>query len=140
MTQHVRPSIRRFGLLLLPLLLILAGGAWYLLDPGFKNNRPVSTSSELIPQNAFERRVRDYILANPEVIAEAMQNLEQSKREAEQTEVQAALATHREELFNSRESPVGGNLLGDVTLVEFFDYNCSFCRRGGVGHVESIRK
>ncbi len=58
-----------------------------------------------------------------------MQNLERKQREAEQTEAQAALATHRDELLNSPESPVGGNPQGDVTLVEFFDYNCSYCRQ-----------
>lgn len=117
------------GLLLLPLLLIVAGGIWYLLDPGFRGKQQFTESSESLPQDAFEQRVRDYLVANPEVIVEAMQNLEQRQRDAEQTEAQAALTAHHEELFNSRESPVGGNSEGDVTLVEFFDYNCSYCRR-----------
>ena len=129
MTQFSKFTGRRFGFLMLPLLLIIAAGAWYLLDPGFRTGQQPTIGSENLPQDAFERRVRDYLVANPEVIVEAMQNLERKQREAEQTEAQAALATHRDELLNSPESPVGGNPQGDVTLVEFFDYNCPYCRQ-----------
>ena len=129
MTQFSKFTGRRFGFLLLPLLLIIAASAWYLLDPGFRAGQQPTTASENLPQDAFERRVRDYLVANPEVIVEAMQNLERKQREAEQTEAQAALTIHRDELFNSPESPVGGNPQGDVTMVEFFDYNCPYCRQ-----------
>lgn len=129
LTQFSRFTGRRFGFLLLPLLLIIAAGAWYLLDPGFRAGQQPTTASENLPQDAFERRVRDYLVANPEVIVEAMQNLERKQREAEQTEAQAALTAHRDELLNSPESPVGGNPQGDVTMVEFFDYNCPYCRQ-----------
>ena len=122
--HHLNFTSRRLGFLLLPLLLIIAAGAWYLLDPGFRAGRQPTTASANLPQDAFELRVRDYLVANPEVIVEAMQNLERKQREAEQTEAQAALTAHRDELLNSPESPVGGNPQGDVTLVEFFDYNC----------------
>jgi protein-disulfide isomerase len=73
--------------------------------------------------------VRDYLLTNPEVILEAIQNLEQRQRIAERTDAQAAIATHRDELLNSPASPVGGNPQGDVIVVEFFDYNCPYCRQ-----------
>lgn len=120
---------RRLGFLLLPLLLIVAAGSWYLFDPGFRAGQELAASSDSLPQDAFERRVRDYLVTNPEVIVEAMRSLERKQQEAEQTDALTALATNRDELLNSPESPVGGNPQGDVTLVEFFDYNCSYCRQ-----------
>lgn len=137
MTDHSRIAGRRLGFLLLPLLLIIAAGAWYLLDPGFRAGRQPTTASESLPQDAFEQRVRDYLVANPEVLVETMRNLERKQRDAEQTEAQAALASHRDELLNSPGSPVGGNPQGDVTLVEFFDYNCPYCRQVASAMVEA---
>lgn len=136
--MHSRfPPLRRLGFFLLPVLLIVAAGAWYLLDPGFRGVQQTTASSETLPQDTFERRVRNYLVANPEIIVEAMQNLERKQRDAEQTEAQAALAVHRDQLFNSPESPVGGNPQGDVTLVEFFDYNCPYCRQVAPAMIEA---
>ncbi|KGM88695.1 Protein-disulfide isomerase [Roseovarius mucosus DSM 17069] len=73
--------------------------------------------------------IRDYLLANPEVIMEAVAVLEQ--REA-QTQAQAdsdLVKVNAEALFNDPSSWVGGNPEGDLTLVEFMDYRCSYCRR-----------
>lgn len=75
-----------------------------------------------------EQIVHDYLLAHPEVIAEAVQAL-QDKSEAEEAKAAAdALVKHKDELFASKTSPAGGNLKGDVTMVEFFDYQCGYCK------------
>ncbi|MCF3934439.1 DsbA family protein [Acuticoccus sp. M5D2P5] len=76
-----------------------------------------------------ETIVREYLLENPEILEEAYGVL-QTKRQAEAAkERTASLETHREALESSPHSPVLGNPDGDVTLVEFFDYNCGYCRR-----------
>ncbi|WP_436641193.1 DsbA family protein [Microbaculum sp. FT89] len=73
--------------------------------------------------------VRDYLIANPDILEEMLAALE-SKREKDETVARTeALAANREAIFNSPDSPVVGNPTGDVTLVEFFDYNCGYCKR-----------
>lgn len=78
---------------------------------------------------AIETIVREYLLEHPEVVMEALNAL-QARQEAEE------MAQQREQLdrleasvFDSPTSPVVGNPDGDVTLVEFFDYNCGYCKR-----------
>ena len=80
-------------------------------------------------QQAVEQVVEQYIRAHPEVIEQTLQAL-QAKREAEERDrVRNLIATRQTELLNDPNSPVSGNLEGDVTVVEFFDYRCGYCKR-----------
>ena len=85
-----------------------------------------SKATELDP---FEQRVREYLLTNPEVIMEALQVLEGRQRAAEAETAKRTIAERSDDILNDPAAPVGGNPAGDVTLVEFFDYNCPYCRR-----------
>jgi protein-disulfide isomerase len=128
MSDRLKRLTPLIGWAALALVLVGAAVAWLMLDPGFRAGRPEPAVAEM-PQDEFEQRVRTYLLDNPGVIIEAMQNLEARRAAAEQTEAQAAVATWAGALFRDRASPVGGNPAGDVTLVEFFDYNCPYCRQ-----------
>ena len=86
-------------------------------------------SSKTAELEAFEQRVREYLLRNPEVIMEALQILQERQRAAEAENLKRTIAERSEEILNDPAAPVGGNPAGDVTLVEFFDYNCQYCRR-----------
>lgn len=85
--------------------------------------------ADSMPRDEFERRVHDYLLAHPEVVMEALQTLQARQKEAAEKEAQAVLTARAEEIFRDPASPVGGNAQGSVTLVEFFDYNCPYCRQ-----------
>ena len=58
-----------------------------------------------------------------------MQALEGTRQEDERLRIVEAVATHQEELLRDSASPVSGNLNGDVTVIEFFDYHCGYCKR-----------
>jgi protein-disulfide isomerase len=73
--------------------------------------------------------IRDYLMANPEVIRDAIDELQRKQDEAERASQVAAIDDNRELLFSSPRQVVMGAPDGDVTLIEFFDYNCGYCRR-----------
>ena len=85
-----------------------------------------SKAAELDP---FEQRVREYLLRNPEVIMEALRDPAGATGAAEAEGLKRTIAERSDEILNDPAAPVGGNPAGDVTLVEFFDYNCPYCRK-----------
>ncbi|WP_209596763.1 DsbA family protein [Ruegeria sp. HKCCSP351] len=96
-----------------------------------------ATSAQALDLNAmndaekaeFGAQVREYLLENPEVIIEAINILEQRNAMAEAAADKELVAANAEELFDDDYSWVGGNPDGDITLVEFMDYRCGYCRR-----------
>jgi len=77
----------------------------------------------------IEKIVRDYLIAHPEVLQEAMAELEKRQTAAEAEKHKDAVKEHAEALFSSPRQVVLGNPQGNVTFVEFFDYNCGYCKR-----------
>jgi protein-disulfide isomerase len=77
----------------------------------------------------FRDEVRAYLLDNPEVIMEAVQALEARQQQAQAQADFDLVAANADEIFNDGFSFVGGNPDGDITLVEFMDYRCGFCKR-----------
>ena len=78
---------------------------------------------------AIEKIVRDYLIRNPEVIVEALEELERRREIANQEREREAIIAHRAALLDDPASYVAGNRDGDVTIVEFFDYRCPYCKR-----------
>lgn len=74
--------------------------------------------------------IRGYLLSNPEIFLEAQSALE-TKMEKEQAEkLKVAIAQNAREIYRDPTADVAGNPDGDITVVEFFDYNCGYCKRG----------
>jgi protein-disulfide isomerase len=80
-------------------------------------------------KSEIESLIREYLLNNPEVIREAIQELDRRDSEAEAKAQQSAIQEHASAIYHEPHDLVGGNPEGNVTVVEFFDYNCGYCKR-----------
>ena len=74
-------------------------------------------------------RSHQYLLEHPEVIIEAVEILREREQAGKVAGAREQIELQRETLINDPTSPIGGNPDGDVTLVEFFDYHCGYCKR-----------
>jgi protein-disulfide isomerase len=92
---------------------------------------PSSRAEELsaAQHGEIERIVHDYLVAHPEVLQEAMSELEKRQAAAEVAKRKGAVKVHAKALFNAPDQVTLGNPAGNVTFVEFFDYNCGYCKR-----------
>ena len=87
----------------------------------------------------FEKIIKDYLVAHPEVLQEAFSELEKRQAVADAAKHQAAVKDNAQALFNSSRQVVLGNPQGDVTMVEFFDYNCGYCKRALADMMELMK-
>ncbi len=78
---------------------------------------------------AFRAEIRAYLLDNPEVIMEAVGVLERREQQAKAEGDVNLARTYAEQLTNDGHSYQGGNLEGDITIVEFLDYRCGYCKK-----------
>lgn len=74
--------------------------------------------------------VRQYLLDNPEILLEVSKELESRQKADEDKKREGALVANADAIFKSPNDLVAGNPKGDVTMVEFFDYNCGWCKKG----------
>lgn len=77
----------------------------------------------------IEEIVRQYLIENPEVLVEALTAYQQNQRVAKELRQQQVLESRSAALYEDPDAPAVGNLDGDVTIVEFFDYRCPYCRK-----------
>src|SRR5690606_35880187 len=87
----------------------------------------VETSAEIDPEQ-IESLIEDFLMRDPKLLQRMSVALEDTLRTEEQSRVQTMLADYQDQIFNAKGDVILGNPDGDVTLVEFFDYNCGYCR------------
>lgn len=110
-----------YRLLLPALLLCLALAGW-----------PTAQAAETMsPQQtkAIEKIVHDYLVAHPEVLMEALQAAQDKDAADKLAHSETSIRKHHDQLYNDPDSQVGGNPNGNVTIVEFFDYRCPYCKQ-----------
>lgn len=82
---------------------------------------------------AIEQILRDYYLEHPEALIEAFQRAQATLRAQQQDAAKRMVVDRRGDLVADPQAPVAGNAQGDVTIVEFFDYRCAYCKKAHPG-------
>jgi protein-disulfide isomerase len=87
----------------------------------------------------IENIVKNYLVQHPEVLQDAMEALDRRQKEADADKARATIKDNKATIFNSAHQVVLGNPQGKVTMVEFFDYNCAFCKRALADMVDLLK-
>ena len=90
-------------------------------------------------RHAIESIIKDYLVQHPDVLQDAMDALDKRQKQADADKAHEMIVAHNASLFNSPHQVVLGNPQGKVTMVEFFDYNCGFCKRALPDMVELLK-
>lgn len=112
------------GTLKVSISLILVGSI-YSTHLGAEEKPAFSDAEEKRIEHVIER----YLDENPDLVVRAFRKYQQQQEEQQRLQQEQNLTNLRDQLENASSSPVGGNPDGDVTLVEFFDYRCGYCKR-----------
>src|SRR5262245_4608946 len=128
-----RPASKRLGAIVLaPLMLLL--GVGFLAMGRSDAETPAAganvTEFSAEQKSAIQAIIKDYLITNPEVFIEVQAALEAKMARDEAERTKKAVAEHAKDIYRAPGAPVAGNPNGDITVVEFFDYNCGYCKRG----------
>ncbi len=132
-----RTAAPRLALIAPAALLLLAAAPLALGQTGPAPAQGSATSSAPAADSAFtpaqrkelESIIKDILLANPELLMEAQTALEAKMEKIQNERMAVAIKDNSAEIFRPAASPVVGNSNGDVTVIEFFDYNCGYCKK-----------
>jgi protein-disulfide isomerase len=126
-------------------VILLLIGAVVMVVAVFAALRFAGSWGDDVPAGAMSRAdvekiVRNYLLENPEIIFEAVDRMKAKQEDERIADLRANAKKHASALFHEAEPLVGGNPKGDVTIVEFFDYHCQYCRKVRSTLVELLKQ
>jgi protein-disulfide isomerase len=78
---------------------------------------------------AIHEIIKDYLLNNPEVMLDVQNALEARMEKVQAEKLKTALQSNAADIFRRKDAPIAGNPNGDIPVVEFFDYNCGYCKK-----------
>jgi protein-disulfide isomerase len=135
-------QVRKGPLVALPLLAAV-GMAAFLMGRSIvtsaaedKASPPAVAATETVPgftseqKTSIETIVKTYLLAHPEVLMEVQSAFETKMQKEQEDKTKAMVAENAKDIYRHPDAAVAGNPNGDITVVEFFDYNCGYCKRG----------
>lgn len=118
-------------------LAVLVSCAALLSTPAF--GQSMSPTTDPAWRQSVEQVIESYVRSHPELIEQTLQVLQAKRQEKEEASVKQVIVAHQSELLHDPASPVSGDPAGDVTVIEFFDYRCGFCKRAA-GSVTQLQK
>lgn len=93
-----------------------------------------------VQKRGIEQIIKEYFLKNPEFIVDVQNALETKMAKEDEQRIKQLVSENAKDIYRHPESPVAGNPNGDISVVEFFDYNCGYCKRGFHNIQELIEK
>jgi protein-disulfide isomerase len=111
--------------ILIALALFLAAVGGY----AFKEFAAARDSAEAPPSTSIDQQISQYLKAHPDEVLAALKLAQANAQQQQRAEAQQSLEQKQDQIFNNPADPVIGNAQGDVTVVEFFDYRCPYCKR-----------
>jgi protein-disulfide isomerase len=113
--------------ILIALALLLAAVGGYALKE-FAAARD-STEAPPIASTSIDQQISQYLKDHPDEVIAALRLAQANEEKRKEADAQLAVAEQQDQIFNNPADPVIGNVNGDVTVVEFFDYRCPYCKR-----------
>ncbi len=122
-------TVNRFLLEIFAVILLFATFQGRAQTPDPSKTIPITEPVTKEQRETIEKVVREYLLKNPEIVRDAMQELQAREQKEKLERAAKSMLELKSDIYSDPDSPVAGNPKGDVTIVVFFDYNCGYCKK-----------